>query len=441
MKRLNPPEQYPRYAPSLLVRLPMSQFGVFVSLNLACIMDTPKCMKENRILMQSYRLSMSILLTVVALCLLSINASAYTVQNSVKIKLLSSGAGWLRFVELNSKSDVPVGIGEIECDGKDPLYTRTLSVSNESGPKSTWLSNHQFTSRFYCENWIENSITFLRDHSAQVSWNEKGIPALDFLEESLDGDTQRTMELMGKLRGDYRTPKPTNSPVLYYTGSRSKYVYIFIHGLFMNQNQFQGNAEQAFAKGINSIVTVLPGHESDNFDDLSLYSENDWLTHSHHLVEIARSMGEKVIVIGHSAGGLIGFNLGLEKQIDGAVLIQPAFGLTLKSSIASILGGIGKVFIKNDSKLAPIGGRMVSRLIAKTFNCKYDGYTQICDSPSGYEIPTIVYTDPKDDVVDTSATEKVMNFFENSQVDLITHSHGHMYIPDLRTLKFQGDSL
>jgi hypothetical protein len=398
-------------------------------------------MKKNQAQIQLDRLSMSIFLTFVAFFVLSTNAGADTAIDTVKVKLLSSGKGWLRFVELNSSSDLLAGMGEIECDGKDPLYTRTLSVSNERGPKSTWLSNYQFAERIDCENWIQNSIGLLHDHPAQVSWNEKGIPALNFLEESLDGDTQRTVELMRKLRGDYRTPKPTNAPALYYTGSRTKFVYIYIHGLFMNQNQFRGIAEHAFVNGINSIVTVLPGHESDSYDDLSLYIENDWITHSHHLVEIARSMGEQVIVVGHSTGGLIGFILGLEKQIDGAVLIQPSFGLTMKSSVASIFGGIGKIFMKNGPKLAPIGGRMVSRLVSRTFKCNDEGNSQLCDYPSGYDIPTIVYTDPKDDVVDTSATEKIMRSLDSSQINLISHSNGHMYIPDLRTMKFQGGSL
>lgn len=365
---------------------------------------------------------------------LSISAAVDNELNSVKIKLLTSGASWFRFVELDINSNHLVGMGEIDCDDNELLYTRTISVAKERGPKSTWLSNYQFTNRFECEAWIQSSIRLLHDQHAQISWNESGKPALFFLNEAIDESTRSTVSLLQKLKASYRTSKPTNLPNLYYTGSKTKYVYIFVHGLFMNQNQFRYNAEDAFLRGINSIVTVLPGHESGSNEDLSLYNEIDWIAHSYHLVEIARSMGEKVIVIGHSAGGLISFILGLDKQIDGAVLIQPAFGLTAKSSFASLFGGLAQLFIENSSNLAPVGGRMVARLISKTFHCSSEVYSKFCVKPSDYEIPTIVYADPKDDVVDTSAIVKIMRHFDSSQIDFIKHSNGHMYIPDLRSL-------
>lgn len=374
---------------------------------------------------------MRTIILILALCALSFYANA--TAHTVKIKLLTSGAKAFRFVEIDSQTNLPVGIGSIECNWTEPLYFQVVTSSQANTQRSSRISNYNFTHNVDCENWLQNSTAILRDYYAELSWSENNILHLSFLDEPLDRDTQRTAELTRKLRSSYRAPKITKAPMLYHTGSKTEYVHIYIHGLFMDQDQFRNNAEYSFTKGINSIVTVLPGHESNSYDDLNLYNENDWISHANDLVEIAKSMGEKVIVFGHSAGGLIGFNLGLEKKVDGVVLIQPSFGLTFKTSMASLFGGLGKLFVK--TSLAPVGGRMVSRLISKTLNCKqYDGSFR-CDGPSNYEVPTLVFTDPLDDVVNTQATLETMGSLKNAKIKFINHNNGHMHIPNLKEIK------
>ncbi|MCM2278570.1 MAG: lysophospholipase [Oligoflexia bacterium] len=152
-------------------------------------------------------------------------------------------------------------------------------------------------------------------------------------------------------------------------------------------------------------------------------------------------MGTKVIVVEQSTGGLIGFILGLENKVDGAILLQPAFSLTARSSLASIFGSLLQSLSLTESRLNPLGGRMVSRLISRKLPCLAPQSGEVCNLRKNYIVPTRFYAASNDDVVGTPAIERVVDEIGPPIVQLEVHDRGHMFIPALGEIRGFADEI
>ncbi|MCM2278571.1 MAG: hypothetical protein NDJ89_10905 [Oligoflexia bacterium] len=126
----------------------------------------------------------------------------------------------------------------------------------------------------------QDHIPKLRKHPGLIIWNERRPAELRFLPESLDEEIQKVFELSKDIQESYRAPGARGRPLVYYSGTKTEFVYVFIHGPFMNHNQFRYLAEASFSEGINSISTILPGHEIGEVGALGLYNETDWIEHA-----------------------------------------------------------------------------------------------------------------------------------------------------------------
>ncbi|BAY80165.1 phospholipase/carboxylesterase (plasmid) [Nostoc linckia NIES-25] len=110
-------------------------------------------------------------------------------------------------------------------------------------------------------------------------------------------------------------------------------VFLFLHGFTAGPYQFEPLGKAFFNKGYNVLIPLQPGHgRSGDWSrqnppplptDIQIYQQFllEWL-------QIAKTLGEQVVIGGLSSGGTLAAWLGLEhpQEIDRTLLFAPFFG-------------------------------------------------------------------------------------------------------------------
>lgn len=107
--------------------------------------------------------------------------------------------------------------------------------------------------------------------------------------------------------------------------ARTPLVFIFIHGLYGAPAQFERQADYAAAFGMNSLTLTLAGH-GDQYAQAKKVDYADWIEETGRAVKLARALGERVVIVGQSTGGMLAVGQALRdpRSIDGIVLLEPA---------------------------------------------------------------------------------------------------------------------
>jgi pimeloyl-ACP methyl ester carboxylesterase len=130
-----------------------------------------------------------------------------------------------------------------------------------------------------------------------------------------------------------------------------------IPGLYSNSNQFNKLIKVIANKlPINLISVSLPGH-GDTGSRASYVSYTDWLLFTKKTLSIAHAIGERVIVMGQSLGGLLAFWLSVidPKNVDALYLLDPAFGVSTKSYLLTCLSPYTMPFVDKAQDYGFIG--------------------------------------------------------------------------------------
>lgn len=164
--------------------------------------------------------------------------------------------------------------------------------------------------------------------------------------------------------------------------SKAQYTILTIHGLWRALEQFKGTVDQILASNsneINALELVLPGHIKEN--ETPAYSDyikrnkpyasyHEWLVALENSLKIAKAIGNKVIIIGHSNGGLLATIAALKypDMVDQLVLLEPA--LRLRKIV-----GFGSCFSRylSDETIAgfaKIIGRQVPEWVSVPMGCE-----------------------------------------------------------------------
>jgi alpha-beta hydrolase superfamily lysophospholipase len=97
-------------------------------------------------------------------------------------------------------------------------------------------------------------------------------------------------------------------PVLLTHGQKVAKVVVLFHGLTNCPAQWDALAPMLYAKGYNVLVARLPGHgyQDTLTDALALVTAEDFAASANAAVDVAQGLGDKVDVVGLSAGGAMG---------------------------------------------------------------------------------------------------------------------------------------
>jgi carboxylesterase len=115
-------------------------------------------------------------------------------------------------------------------------------------------------------------------------------------------------------------------------GKKTSRVILFLHGYTSCPEQFAQLAEYFVRDGINVLIPLLPHHgRSDRMTrEHSDLTTQELIAYSTQMVDIARGLGDTVVVAGLSAGGLIaGWIAQRRSDVHLAALISPVLGYTV----------------------------------------------------------------------------------------------------------------
>lgn len=132
---------------------------------------------------------------------------------------------------------------------------------------------------------------------------------------------------------------PIHAPALLDHGRRTDYVVVLTHGLYDSPNSHRALAKKFFDKGMNVLMPLLPGHWSKDPTKLDKVSYRDFLREQKRAVELAKKLGKKVILAGHSTGGLLAVDSAIkDPSVAGLVLAAPALSLSAEASLVAKIG-------------------------------------------------------------------------------------------------------
>ncbi|HEV7179573.1 MAG TPA: alpha/beta fold hydrolase [Candidatus Baltobacteraceae bacterium] len=144
----------------------------------------------------------------------------------------------------------------------------------------------------------------------------------------LKPDTYTALERLLERDHD-RIADEGRTKMLHHDEVRPKAIVLF-HGLSSSPTQFTRFAHDLYARGHNVLVPRLPrhGHQDRLSDALAYLTSDDLRRTATESVDLARGMGDEVIVAGFSLGGLLATWLAQREPIHRAIAIAPFFGIS-----------------------------------------------------------------------------------------------------------------
>lgn len=194
---------------------------------------------------------------------------------------------------------------------------------------------------------------------------------------------------------------------IYLHGRKQKCVVLQLHGLFQSPLDQRGVSDYFFKKGCNVVAPLLPGHWQRNESAFHQLSHSDWIRQTQELVELALNLSENLILVGHSAGGLLAFNIAYQhpERVKALILFSPALQLTPKTVFLTRLGHLfnlsrrGKTGIDHDYdnyKKPACAGVLLMQLNRSIFGPNDDNRQLIYQN---FKTPTLIFSTEDDDVI------------------------------------------
>ena len=149
---------------------------------------------------------------------------------------------------------------------------------------------------------------------------------------------------------------PGGGSILLTHGHRTPRVVVLFHGLTDSPLQYHAFAQRLFAEGDNVFVPRLPHHaeRSGNIADMGRLTAQELRDLGDASVDVARGLGDSVIVSGLSAGGTIAAWVAqYRSDVSRVVLVAPALEVTHVPSL--LHGAVLRIALRvpNVSHLSP----------------------------------------------------------------------------------------
>ena len=135
---------------------------------------------------------------------------------------------------------------------------------------------------------------------------------------------------------------------------KKKYGVLIIHGLTANPDTVREIEPSVKQLGVPYRMPTLRGHGARSPEALRGVTWHEWLSDAECALQDLLTESEKVIVIGHSMGGLVALNLAADSQgeIDSLILVaaavQPASPLAPGQPLHFLSPVVGKLLKKWD---------------------------------------------------------------------------------------------
>lgn len=150
---------------------------------------------------------------------------------------------------------------------------------------------------------------------------------------------------------------------------------LLVHGIYSSPLHFRGMANAFFSAGYNVVTVLLPGHYDKDMRSIDRTTNAQWSAEVDKGYELALELGDRVILAGHSLGGLLSIEQSLKRprnEIVGLVLISPALKVwpaVMAACHAGVALGLnGNVFTPhrpdgvNIPYFGPIAGPLIQTL-------------------------------------------------------------------------------
>lgn len=230
--------------------------------------------------------------------------------------------------------------------------------------------------------------------------------------------------------GEEASPElnPTCYSNLLTQGEVTEKVVVFYHGFTSCPEQFRELAEQFYDLGYNVYVPRMPHH--GHTDQLSRAMENttaeELAAFATETIDIARGLGDEVIVGGLSGGGTIATWIIQEHgDVERAVIVSPFLGIgflptVLNRPIAHLLDEIPNFWMWWDPSTKDQNAYMPSysyygypiHALAEYLRLGYAAQRDARDNPPGVKAITVI-TNDNDPAVDNGVTDQLVTLWQD----------------------------
>jgi alpha-beta hydrolase superfamily lysophospholipase len=241
-------------------------------------------------------------------------------------------------------------------------------------------------------------------------------------------------------------------------GKKTQYAVVVVHGNFESPVRTNSIARYfGETLGFNTVSLLLPGYFEVPLKKLDDVHYSEWLKEVFENIKIAKNLGNKVIVFGHSLGGLLSIYSGYEfpNDIDLIIASAPAFKqkarVRLGGIIGSWLGISGNDYLNQRQDggievpyLSPKTSKQVNDLSKDlvdrhgTVEYWYDDHgvrnTKRRMDYKGYRVPTMLIVSTKDEVLEP---KEMLDFHKNITVP--KHLKLYKDLPHDAITKGEGD--
>ena len=112
---------------------------------------------------------------------------------------------------------------------------------------------------------------------------------------------------------------------------RAETMVIFIHGFMGSPDHFSDLAEIVYEKGCSAMSILLPGHGA-GMREFVRVGMDDWERHVRNEIERVDGRYKKIILVGHSMGGLLALGASLaESRVAGVLTIATPLKINRKA--------------------------------------------------------------------------------------------------------------
>ena len=217
-------------------------------------------------------------------------------------------------------------------------------------------------------------------------------------------------------------------------GKKTERVVILVHGYTSCPQQFHELGKRLHASGDNVFIVPLPHHGlSDRMtEEHSLLRAEELATYADTVVDIGQGLGEKVIMMGISAGGVATAWAAQQRDdIDLAVIISPAFGFRkvptfFTAAVMNIFSVLPDEFtwwnpdLQADVLPSYAYPRYSRRALAQILRLGFAVRRDIHHKSAGAKKIVVVFNE-NDNQVDNELTQDIVKSWESRNANLTTY--------------------